>query len=204
MSLDKFNETIGRGVVYASETDPPYSFPMAFGTGCIFNGNDYKRFVFSAATTFASSFSTNVGLIYLNDTTQLFPIRSNHNAPKFMQPFPSGMIATKGNDSLKPQSISTEFLARNMPHCLEPQDHGLSTIMKNCSCGYRCLSSALLTLIKASFRLPRHIMSTVWAPKSFRPPNRFKVAKTGVFCVEPRFKLCNCSGIIFHNPLHYM
>ncbi len=204
MSLDKFNEATGRGVIYTSETDPTYPFPHVCGAGCIFNGYEYERFIFSAATTFSWSFSPNKCLIYFNDTTQLFTIGSNHDAPKLMQPFPSSMIAAKRKDPLEAQSISTKFLARNMPHCLEPQGHGLSAIIKNCSSGYRCLSSTLLTLIKTTFCLPRFIVSTVRALKPIRPPKRLNVLETGIFCAEPRFKLCDCSGIIFHNPLHYM
>ena len=143
----------------------------------IFNRNCHQCFIFSAASPFSGTFTSNGGLIDFNDPREIITPRPYHCASQFMQSSPICMIASQPKNPLQPQIIGPVFLIGNMPHCLKPEAQGLSRPMEKSTGCHRRLARTVFALKQPS-RCSSHFLFAVYrAFKSFRPAQVNEIVK---------------------------
>ena len=139
------------------------------------NGDDDDRPVDRRAARDAGLFLAQVGLIDLDVTSELVPVGSDHRPPQFVQPAPSGVIASQAQGALQTQRAGPRFLARDFPGGQEPQPQLPRTLEDGARRG-RDLTSARRADVEAARRTPRrrgHVTMGHTKPPAHRRRSRY-------------------------------
>ena len=147
----------------ATQANTPNPFAIFFGR------NHNQGFLFRLTTDNVFFFTTPVGLVYFDDSSQPISTRTHHRSSELVQHGPSRFIATKAQDLLQPQGTHSVLLAGDVPHCPKPSCERQVTVLENRSSRDRHLVSATSTQPQPSTHRPRRFAIASRANKPFRP-----------------------------------
>src|SRR5208283_517688 len=111
------DETVQSGsgkIGNTTQADTPDAFPILFGR------NHNQSFLFRLPTDSAFFFTTPVGFVYLDDSSQPISTRTYHRSPQLVQHGPGRFVAAKPQDSLQPQGTHSILLTGDVPHRPKP------------------------------------------------------------------------------------
>lgn len=190
------NKAFRGSVRYTLKTNSPHAF-LGF-TAPIFNRNDYQYFIFRTTATLSMPLAANKSLINFDCARKFFSSSTHHCTSQPMKPFPCRVIAPQRKNSLKPQGVRPIFLARYMPHSLEPKTKWLTSVVKNSACRDGTSLPTAFAFKQDAFRPPKLWAPTIWATKSIGPTKCLQIAKTSLLARKSVSKLKNGSRIVFH------
>jgi len=188
----------GRCIRHSTKTYPSDSLLF------IFNRHYNQTFAPGTTSSLTRCLPANIGLIYLHGSSQPITPRPYHGSPQLMKPSPSGPIATKSQNPLKPQSTDSVLLTDYIPYSPEPKPQRLCCVLKDSPGNNRCLEVAKSTSIKCSTRRPCLVMSASRAAKPLWPPEIKQVFAAGFFSAKAPLKFQNCSRIVFHDHILHL
>jgi len=150
--------------------------------------NHYQCLSGGTPSTLAAFFSTDIGLIHLDDSDQPIPSGNDHGAPQCVQPCPRRPITTQSQNTLDSQGTRAIFLSGDPPNRSKPHRQRFVRPMENRSGHHRDLIITLRTL-----QQHRAYRSCLWMPtsrttKSFRPAQLTEIIPTGFFRRESRLQ----------------
>src|ERR1019366_7248559 len=133
--------------------------------------------------------------VHFHPANQPIATGSNHRAPQFVQPRPSGSITAESEDPLQAQGAGAVLLACHKPHRPKPDGEGLSRILEHGARRHGRLTVAARTLEQGGTNGPRLATSATWTPKPLRPPQLKEVLATTFFRREPGLELLQISRV---------
>lgn len=196
--LYRMIQTISRSIRY---TFKPYTTDTRTINLCC---NYNQKLTFGTSSTFTCSFASNISLVNLNYSRNTVTTGTKHCMSNPVHPFPSRMITTYAQGSLKPQCTNTMFLVCYIPHCLKPQLQRFPSILKYCSCGYRSPEIAIFTFIQLVIYNPCLFMFTTGTLESIRPSNAKKIFTTCLFRIKSFLKFYDIFRVFSHTHIYYI
>jgi hypothetical protein len=188
----------GRCIGHSTKAYP--SDPLLF----IFNRHYNQTLAPGTTSSLTRCLPAYIGLIYLHGSSQPIPSGPHHGSPQLMKPGPSGSIATKSQNSLKPQGADSVLLTDYIPHSPEPKPQRLCCVLKDSPGNNRCLEVAKSTSIKCSAGRPCLVMPASRAAKPVWPPKIKQVSAASFFSAKAPLKFQNRSRIVFHDRILHL
>jgi hypothetical protein len=134
---------------------------------------------------------------------KLVATRPNHRPSHFMKSAPCRLAASKSKHSLETQSVSTEFLAGNVPNGLEPQPQRFSRSVECPPSKDRCLLFAFGTTDQSFRHLPTFCFIAPRTSETIRPAKLLKIFQAILFSRKPLIKFLHGLRVIHTPPTGY-
>lgn len=164
----------GFNVVGIRRRCAPESNPSKFG-GISFDSDKNQRFPYCAAPSWAFFLSSNVCFVHFHASTEAFTTATDHNAPQFLQPSPSGLVTAKAIGVAQIPRAQAGFLRHHQPHEMKPKKQRLACPFKDRPHSNRGLMLTCTALKQATLRAPDLLAAAARARKPVRPPDPFQV-----------------------------
>jgi len=200
----RFNGLLGKaaegllGGVW-NDSHPDTSNPcLAF----VLHAYHHKYLSQGATTSFARFLAAHIGFIYLDSPIQPISARPYHRTPQFMQPRPSGLVASELQNALDTLGACPILLAHDPPDGAEPKRQRLTRVLKDRPCCHRRLVLAVSTAQKST-RRPTLRAATAGTSKAVRPAQRRQVTPTGIIRRESLLKFDQIPRVRIHRTAHY-
>ncbi len=191
-SLDKTKEVLRRTIGNLSHSN-------ASDASTILLGRDNDQRLGWTAPSF-ESWPTDLGFVHFDPSAEFIPTGSDHGPTEFMKNRPRRLIAAQAQDTLHPKRTGSVLLARHMPHRSAPQPQRQTAVLENRPCGHRCLVPTTATDHSPSLRGPRFSPPTLWADKSFRPPECLQVSTALFVSGKSPFQFQKRLRIVLNHP----
>ena len=163
-----------------------------------FVSNCYQCLMKRLSATYALLKTTQVRLVHLYMTIQLFPALSNHRFPDFVKPYPRCSITTDARTRFRPRAACTVRVGENPPYGPETDHQGISRAFKNGAGCDRRLAITKLALIKHLPNGPCLPSPTSRAHETIWLAHLKPILVAFRFRFEMVFKFSNCTGIVFN------
>ena len=162
-----------------------------------FKCNNNDTFSFGPSASFSAfAFTAYKGLIYLYNAMKLVAAGPHHGSSHFMKPTPGCLVASKSKYSFETQSVSTEFLAGDVPNGLEPQPKWFSRPVEYRPCKDRCLLFAFGTTNQPFCHSPTFCSIALGASETIRPTKLLKIFYAFLFCRKPLIKFLHGPRVV--------
>src|SRR5213595_2079337 len=148
--------------------------------------------------------SPHVSLVNLDSSRQLFPARSHHRPPQFVQPTPSRLVTAEPQHALQTEGADAILLAGHPPQSVEPHLQRSARVLKNRPRSQRSLVRTARTLPERGTQPPSSAFPTPGAAEPFRPAHPEKIVTTGFLRSEALLEVRQRARIVFHGLLHYL
>ena len=169
---NKWYQALRRKIRYALHSDA--SIPNRLMD---FQRNNNDTFSFGPSASFSAFvFTAYKCLIYLYNTMKFVASMPYHRSSHFMKPTPGCLVASKSKYSFETQSVSTEFLAGNVPNGLKPQPKRFSRPVEYRSSKDRCLLFAFGTTSQPLCHLPAFCSIAPRASETIWPTKFLKIS----------------------------
>jgi hypothetical protein len=147
--------------------------------------------------------SPKIGLVHLHPSAHAVSARPYHRSPEFVQPCPSGLVASQSQDRLQPNRTGTVLLTCKPIHSPKPVRQGLARVLKDRPRRDRCLMAALSALHPHRAHRPVAIRDAFRTTKPLRPAHLEQVIPTCLLRSKPSLEFPQIAGIILHAAKHY-
>ena len=194
---DSLFEALSRSVRYSFQPNPA-------NPGAVEFRRDYDQGLSRRTTSsLAGLRSAYIGLVYLYRTRKLIASWSNHRSPELVKPCPSREITPQTQDLLEAQCACPGFLTGYPPHRAEPHAQWLARVLEYGARRYRYLIGTRRAHQQAPASLPEFAATTTRANDTVRPTQLREIRTACLFRREPRLKLSECLGVVFHTSTYY-
>ncbi len=145
----------------------------------------------ASTPSFASCFTAaNIRFVHFDAATKTIPTWPNHGVSEFMQPGPSGLIASQTQNTFQPQGACPVFLTGHKPNRGEPRAQGNPRSLEDRSRRGRNLSTAQPTMQVTARGRPRFgLLPASRTHKSVRPPASQQIPAACLVVGKPFQKL---------------
>src|SRR5215471_2321607 len=188
--LDKWHETLGRGICNAPHANAPDPLSVFLCS------NDNQRLVLGLPPSNPFLFAAPVGLVHFHPPSQAIPARSNHGAPQLVQPSPGGIIAAQAQPPLDSDGTRTILLARDRPHGPKPKPQRFARVLEDRPGRHRTLSPAPSALQQNPTHWPALPSATLRTPKTIGPPQLYQIFPAAFFRREACLKFGQMPWIV--------
>ncbi len=138
-ALHERQKTLGGGVRHRTQTDASDAFPLDL------RGDHYQDLVSQMPMAPPGFHPTHIRFFHLYVPNQSVSVRPDHGAPEFLQAGPSGLVASKAQQTLQTKRADTVLLIGDQPDGAEPSPKRKMTSMDDRPGRHRGLVSAVGT-----------------------------------------------------------
>ena len=181
-------------ILNLAKTDAADPFPISLCR------NDNQCLSRCATSPLSRFFSSNIGLVHLDNARQAITPRSNHRSSQFMQTCPCRLVTTKPQNTFQPQCAGAGFLAGYPPDYPKPHSQWNTTAVKNRPGSHRALVVAFRTFKEHLRHRPSLRCPAARTTESIRPSQSEKIFPARFRCSKLKLEFRQCFGVIFHTP----
>jgi len=194
---DERRQAGGRHIRYTAQ---PHSPESLWRMDLDSDGDDGLLVRFTPANT--SFLTTDIRFIYFYFAAETISPGANHGTSHLVEPSPGCLIASEPDSTLETERVPTEFLARYIPHCLEPSTKRLSCAFENRSCRNGCLTIARRAVHLLPRCKPGLTSSASRTDKPSGPSELFEISDTCSVRGKPLIEFLECTWVV--HPAHWM
>jgi len=193
--LDKPMQALPASIRRPLQPNAPDAFAVGFGRNQD-DGFDHRK-----ASDRSFFIPAPIGFIHLNRPVQSVSPRSHHRPPELVEHGPCSPVTAQPKDSLQSQSTNSRLLARDIPHCPEPDRKRQVRVLENRPGEHGDLPAALPAQVQPASHGPVPDTATPWALEAIGPSQGGKVLSALFFAAESLFQFHHRPWVaFFHAP----